>query len=625
MLRKYLKYSFLLLLTLVSIRSFSQTKNEYKQPRILILLDGSSSMLNEWTSGKNRFKAAGNIILTLMDSIYNVNDQVEFGLRVYGHEHPVPENNCFDTKKEVIFTKSNMTQMSLRLESLHPMGVSPIAYSLKVAAENDFVDERDYAYSLVLVTDGGESCGGNICDIVKTLLDKKINFKPYIVSLVDYAPLKDQYDCLGTYLTVSKPSEMVPAIRTITEAYRKVLAIPIIKPKPIETKTIPSPSVQRIKVEPVKLPPREAETTAVVKVPQPEVVKPEVPKPKNMTVDTAPYPKENIKSINRLGFDRINYSLYWSLPKASSLARKVPALTLPPVEAEILKPVAVQPKPSPPKPSPSKPTEIKKITPAANEKKEAAYSINLEPAAETLLEIYFTDGKGKYYHSTPPLQLLDAKTGKEVKRFYRTTDASGNPDPQKVPTGNYTLMIGKTGNYLSKNVTIHPSQKNKMVIVVSNGSLAFRYDDNLKRPVNEFIAIVRRNFEPGPTITQKCTSKLEYEPGNYHVEINTLPISRRTIDLDFGYEMTIDIPEPGFVQFTDSEPKGKVTLYYPLGDQFMKFYAMDVNGNKDMQKLRLQPGIYEVHWKKNPRLPMEPDVVRTFYVKSNETTEVLLN
>jgi hypothetical protein len=110
-----------LFIALLPIISLAQKKDEFKQPRILVLLDGSSSMVNEWTAGKQRFSAAGDIILRLMDSIYSVNRDVEFSLRVYGHEHGVPENNCFDTRREVIFSKNNYTQMSLRLASLHPM------------------------------------------------------------------------------------------------------------------------------------------------------------------------------------------------------------------------------------------------------------------------------------------------------------------------------------------------------------------------------------------------------------------------------------------------------------------------------------------------------------------------
>jgi len=604
-------------------------------------------MVNKWNGEQNRFSAAGEIILRLMDSIYKVNDQVEFSLRVYGHEHNVPENNCYDTRREVIFSKNNLTQMGLRLASLRPMGVSPIAYSLQLAAETDFVNERDYAYSLVLVTDGGESCGGDICNIVQTLLDKKIEFKPYIVSLVDYAPLKDQYACLGNYLTVSKPGDVSPAIHNIAEAYRKVLAVPIAKPKLVDMANIPSPSALKINVDAATVPKNQPETTVVVKPPvvKPEVVKqepkpvaakPELkpePKPEppvqastsKIQVNTSPITKEQIAPIRRIGYERINYPLFWST--ATPRKRPVTNITFPVWEPEpaVAVTTPAPPKPTPPTPKP-KPAATKPAAtkPATTAKNEANYTTKTEPSAETLLEVYFTDGKGKFYTSTPQMQLLDTKSGKEVKRFYRTTDAAGRPDPQKVPAGDYTMIIGKTGNYVAHNLVVTANNTNKVNIVVSKGSLSFYYTGDRKRAVSEFVATVRRNFEPGPTITQKCSSLLEYEPGNYHVEINTLPIKRYTVDLDFGITADLPVDEPGFVQFTNTTPVGKISLYTPLGDQFVRFYAMQVDGKPDGQKVRLQPGTYEVHFKRNPQLPLEEDVVQRFVVKSNSTSEVEL-
>ena len=220
------------------------------------------------------------------------------------------------------------------------------------------------------------------------------------------------------------------------------------------------------------------------------------------------------------------------------------------------------------------------------------------------------------------MQLTEQKGGQVIKKFFRTTDAAGNPDPQIVPPGRYTLLIGKTGNYIAKNVAIEPDKRNKITIVVSKGSLSFAYGDNLKRPVKEFSAYVKKNFEARAIARQACTEELEYDPGNYHIEINTLPVSRRNVDLDFGVNVRIDLDEPGFVQFTNTKALGKISLWMPLGDQFARFYIMDIPGDPARQKLQLLPGIYEVHWKKNPDLPLEPDLVQTFQVRSNEVTNV---
>src|SRR4051812_38873324 len=107
--------------------SFAQAQGELTQSRVLILLDESSSMLQKWPNGKEKYKAAQDVILKLMDSVYAVNGQVEFSLRVFGHQHTFDEQNCLDTKNEVPFSKDNRTQMALRLDDIRPLGITPIA------------------------------------------------------------------------------------------------------------------------------------------------------------------------------------------------------------------------------------------------------------------------------------------------------------------------------------------------------------------------------------------------------------------------------------------------------------------------------------------------------------------
>lgn len=651
--RKFLLVS---LLTFIVNTVFCQSKTEYKQYRILILLDGSSSMVEQWNEHSTRFRTASDIIMRLMDSVYHFNPNVEFALRVYGHQHDVPEHNCYDTKREVNFSKDNYTQMDLRLASLHPVGVSPIAYSLKTAAEEDFNDSYNYAYSLVLITDGGESCGGDICDVVKTLLEKKIQFKPYIVSLVDYAPLKDQYACLGNYLDASNPQQLNKTIHDIAENYHRILAVPVVKPK-LETTPPPIAIKKPEPVPQVTIPtPKKVDT---VFLPHP-VTQPRVKMTDNISnVKSAPkyrlLPSNNIRPIapQKQRVAKMNmpakeaepvmakreeiakvytnpklrsFGLAWSTPTLK--LRKVPKIALPPKEATpppppVIGSASTNIKPAPVRPVATKPVANRTANPK-NDVKTATYTIKTEPAQETSLEIFFTDGKGKYYHTSPPVKLVDVKTGKEVKKFYRTVDAQGNPDPQILPSGDFTLVIGKGENFVAKSVTILPNNKNKVTILASNGTLSFKYADNYKKPIEEFTALVKKNFEPGPVMPQPCATQKDYEPGSYHIEVNTNPISRYYIDLDFGYDFIIEIPEPGYVSFTNTEKMGKVTLYYQNGDMFSQFSVLDVNGNPALQKVRLQPGAYEARYKENGVYLTTMEKVVKFFIRSRETTEIFL-
>lgn len=668
--------------------------NNTRQPRILLIVDASSSMLQPWGERDIRFQVAGRIVGGLMDSIYAVNSGVEFGLRVYGHQSPAQINDCYDSKEEVMFSKNNWTQMQLRLASIKPFGVSPIAYSLSEAAQNDLADAVHNAYSIILITDGGESCGGNICDVVRKLIQDKIYFKPYIIGLVDYAPLKDQYNCLGNYLSVVKEQDIAPAIDKIVADYRPMLRLPIMveKEKPtviqVRPKTtqviveVPKPKPASIVVDAPK--PKPVEN----RVPEKEVQKVTVAKPDNIptkptapTITAAPKPvvaavTKAPKEIQLLPFPLKNGALHrlpfaltkYAISKPDRMDRPVafvqkeavrqaqttasiaPQEAVKPVQinasAPIVKttnariPVPVVKKDSiaiPPPPAKTtvviRPIEPVKSSvkinplekPIENTKPiETVYTVKTEDAKETSLSILFTDGHGKFYASTPQLQLLDAATGKLVKQFFRTVDASGNPDPQIIPAGNYNLVVVGRTNMLMRSIKVEANKKNSVTVKVNNGTLRFRYAGAPGRAVDEFDAIVNIRFEPGPTIRQRCIQELDYPPGNYYIEVNTLPISRFNTDIDFGSTTEIQIPQSGYVQFANDNPLGAVQLFTPLGNKFVRFHGLNITGDQSSQRLRLRPGPYEAHWIRNPKLPFASEEVVKFKVESNSITEVYL-
>lgn len=679
------------MLGLSALQTSAQIKNTaFRQPRILLIVDASSSMLQPWVDKEMRFHVAGRIVGGLMDSIYAVNPNVEFGLRVYGHQSPAQNNDCFDSRDEVMYSKNNWTQMQLRLASIQPFGVSPIAYSLSEAARGDLLDVAHNAYSIILITDGGESCGGNICDVVKKLIADRIYFKPYIIGLVDYAPLKDQYNCLGNYLTVAKEKDIEPAIEKIVADYRPILSMPIKveEPKPAVPKAPEKAKpivVDVVKPAPIvidtpKPPIRRVPETAATRIasPRPATIPTKVtapilsraPKPVVDQIARAPRERELLPfplkngSLHRLPFaltggrvvrpsllDRptafvkkdsvrqaqpiVSISGTNTIkPVAVSAAAPVVSPNSLPIPKAVVKKDSVAQAPIPQKPQisirPMEPVKstvkVNPVPRAVSDTKpiESGYSVKTEDAKETSLAILFTDGHGKFYASTPQLQLLDAATGKLIKQFYRTVDAAGNPDPQIIPAGTYNLLVVGRTNILMRSIKVEANKKNSVLVKVNNGTLRFRYAGAPERPVEEFDAIVNIRFEPGPTIRQRCTQELDYPPGNYYIEVNTMPISRFNTDIDFGSMTEIQIPQSGYVQFTNTNAIGTIGLYTPLGNKYVKFHSLNINGNQADQRLRLKPGPYEVHWVKNPNLPYSSEEVLRFKVESNSITDVNL-
>lgn len=639
-------------------------------------------MAEEWAPGRTRFQQAGRFILALVDSLSKANDEVEFGLRVFGHQYPAQQKNCYDTKLEIKFSRYNTVQMEARLEALHGYGVSPIAYSLSEAAMEDFANENKYAYSIVLVTDGGESCDGDICKVVNDLLQRKIFFRPYIVSLVDYAPLRDLYRCLGTFLTVANEREMPVTASKITDAHREgfvraktgtvIPVMPEVKkqdpPPPAIVKEEPKKPVEPVKRDTVATPARIREDPKKVIVPPkkdsiipPAKIIEEAPKPKLQERDRRVYNmiklKTQLKTFKTIVIDppspdfipvppfkmvdvggpppapveRKKESSILPLrnpqPKAlratAAALPKPRKLVVPPfvmVKLNIPQPVAAN-KPGDTLVIPftrtiSKPVVKPEEKPAVK-KADASYVVEKTPNQETMVEIFFTDGNGKFYSTTPQILFTDPKTNAPAHKFYRTVDPDGNPDPVKSPAGSFNISVVGSDRTFLRSVEISPNMKNKVVITVSGGSLQFVWKDGDKRPVDQYYAVVKRNFVPQPMVRQQCDTVLPYPPGNYHIEISTLPVSVRSTDLTFGSTTTIQVDKPGKMQITNTNNLGKVTFYYSHGDRFVQFHQMNVSGSLSSQTLELLPGPYEAHFSLAPGLP---EKIKRFSIRANEST-----
>lgn len=192
----------LLLLQLLPIVAFAQYNEAYKPQttKILIVLDGSGSMKDKWDSG-NRWEAAKEILYKTIDSVQRTNKNVAFGIRIFGHQSAHREKNCKDSKLEVPFAKLNAKNIKATLDNISPKGWTPIAYSLEQSA-GDFTVQPDIQNAIILITDGLETCNGDICAAGKALHDKRITLRPYVIGLGLAINEQKLFDCVGKYFDV---------------------------------------------------------------------------------------------------------------------------------------------------------------------------------------------------------------------------------------------------------------------------------------------------------------------------------------------------------------------------------------------------------------------------------------
>lgn len=202
---------------LITFTTSAQTKLQQKVPektRILFLFDGSGSMLEPWGRNQTKISIAKSILTQIVDSLKK-NEKLELALRVYGHRSEKETTNCKDTWLEVPFKTKNHAAIIDKLREIKPKGVTPITYSLEQAAK-DFPASPGYRNIVILITDGIESCGGDLCATSRELQKKGVFLRPYIIGLGLRA--EKTLECAGKFIDAQTPAEFHSILNQAIEA-----------------------------------------------------------------------------------------------------------------------------------------------------------------------------------------------------------------------------------------------------------------------------------------------------------------------------------------------------------------------------------------------------------------------
>ena len=140
----------------------------------------------------------------MLDSLQAIQEESNFqlALRVYGHQKPVPPQDCSDTRLEVRFGPGNIAKIKSALKAINPMGTTPIAGSLMKSAD-DFPPCEDCRNIIILITDGIEACDGDPCIVSKKLQRQGIILKPFVIGIGMDENFKESFECVGTYYDAS--------------------------------------------------------------------------------------------------------------------------------------------------------------------------------------------------------------------------------------------------------------------------------------------------------------------------------------------------------------------------------------------------------------------------------------
>ena len=203
----------LIALNSLSVPALAQDGEETSTGNILLILDASGSMWGQ-IEGENKISIAKDVLKELASELP---DGTEVGLIAYGHRE---KGDCEDIETIVEIGPIDKAALNEKIDALNPKGKTPITDSVLMAFES--VKATEDAVTVILVSDGIETCGGDPCKAVKEAKDSGINFIMHVVGFDVGDVDVSQLECAaqaggGLYMSAQNASELSEALETAVE------------------------------------------------------------------------------------------------------------------------------------------------------------------------------------------------------------------------------------------------------------------------------------------------------------------------------------------------------------------------------------------------------------------------
>jgi len=188
------------------------------KPQAVIIFDASGSMWGQ-IDGKAKITIAKDALNSV---VKEWSPDVELGLTAYGHRK---KGDCNDIEALVPVGKVDKNKIISLVKKIQPKGKTPIARSLrKVAEELKFTEEKA---TIILISDGKESCDANPCDVAKELEKKGIDFVTHVVGFNVDKKTDKELECIakatgGEYFSAKNATALNAAMKSIVKKVEKV-------------------------------------------------------------------------------------------------------------------------------------------------------------------------------------------------------------------------------------------------------------------------------------------------------------------------------------------------------------------------------------------------------------------
>ncbi|QKV17999.1 vWA domain-containing protein [Oricola thermophila] len=183
--------------------------------KAIIVMDASGSMWGQ-IDGKTKIEIARETLAGVLPSIPN---DMELGLIAYGHRE---KGVCSDIEQIVAPAAGTHQRIAEAVDGLNPKGKTPLTDAVRQAAEA--LKYTENKATVVLVTDGIETCNADPCSVAAELERLGVDFTAHVVGFGLSEEEGRQVSCLaentgGLYLQASDAAGL-------SEALTKTVAAP---------------------------------------------------------------------------------------------------------------------------------------------------------------------------------------------------------------------------------------------------------------------------------------------------------------------------------------------------------------------------------------------------------------
>ncbi len=213
---------------MTAILMMATTVSAQAKPNLLFVVDSSGSMWGQ-LQGVTKMVTAKQALTRL---IGDLSADISTGIMAYGHRR---KNACDDVEMISPISPTSRNSAAAALDTLSPLGKTPIAYALQRAGEVLSKTAPGDTNNIVLISDGIETCGGDPCAVAAQLAAQNINVKVHVVGFDIAKQYRAQLQCIadngnGKYFSANSTQGFTEAIKSVV----KVVQAPKPAPEPVK-------------------------------------------------------------------------------------------------------------------------------------------------------------------------------------------------------------------------------------------------------------------------------------------------------------------------------------------------------------------------------------------------------